>query len=325
MKPIYFPFTYISKPAAEALAMFFRRIVVYQPSNLKIPEKMKNGAESGFLDIRIPVTGDEIKLDAILKDYINWTNIHKGDNLSFFRPWIEKIPFWDSTSVSQIRAEIKNKQPMKPDPLFNARIFLHIAQEFDIQKMDISMDLLSVEVMQRDLLKKMKGEEEGFGGKKIESGIPAIPDFGGYMTAERFDAWARLLREDVESSGLFITTSPAAFEYLMDQAPESKMMLQLDSMPLKKNSTEKMECWKARLEQYLGMFERDSWSGLTGDIIGPQADDPGGGTVSFTLYLMPETAPLDFFHRLILRGSSPAGEKKANKKFDHTLVGLVEG
>jgi hypothetical protein len=325
MKPIYFPFTYLPKPAAEALAMFFRRIVVYQPSNLKIPEKMKNGAESGFLDIRIPVTGDETKLDAILKDYINWTNIHKGNNLSFFRPWIEKIPFWDGTSVSQIRAEIKNKQPMKPDPLFNARIFLHIAQEFDIQKMGISMGLQSVEMMQRDLLKKMKGEEEGSGEEKIGSGIPATFDFGSYMTAERFDAWARLFREDVESSGLFITTSPTAFEYLMEQAPESKMMLHLDSIPVKKNSTEKMECWKARLEQYLSMFEKDSWSGLTGDIIGPRADDPGDRTVSLTLYMVPETSPLDFFQRLIMRGLPPGGEKKTVKKFDHTMVGLVEG
>ncbi len=325
MKPIYFPFTFIPEPAAEALSLFFRQIVIYQPSNRKIPEKMQNEAESGFLDIRIPVTGDEVKLDAVLKDYTNWANIHRRDNLTFFRPWIEKTPFRDNNSVSQIMAEIKNKQSMKPDSLFHARIFLHIAQEFDIQKMEINSDLFSVEAMKMDFLKKIMGEEEGAGEEKIESDTQGIIDSGSYMTAERLDAWTRLFQEDEEPSGLFITTSPAVFEYLMEKVPEIKMVRKFDSIPSKNKSTENMGYWRDRLNKYLDTFEKNGRADWTEDMKPARISDTGGETVSFTLYRIPGKAPRDFFRRFLIRGESSTRKKKDDEKSADTLVGIVAG
>ena len=78
MKPIYFPFTYISEPVVEATGVCFKQLVVYQPSNQKVPEKMQKWAKSGILDIRVPVKSDEKELDAALRDYKTWVNIHQG-------------------------------------------------------------------------------------------------------------------------------------------------------------------------------------------------------------------------------------------------------
>ncbi|MBU4289417.1 MAG: hypothetical protein KKI12_14750, partial [Proteobacteria bacterium] len=99
MKPIYFPFTYISEPVLEALSAFFKQIVVYQPSSLNVPESMQKLADSGLLEIRIPVKGDENKIDNILKDYKSWANIHQGSEMAFFKMNPDKIPFFDDSSA----------------------------------------------------------------------------------------------------------------------------------------------------------------------------------------------------------------------------------
>ena len=41
MKPIYFPYTYISDPAAEAVAACFGQFIVYRPLSDKLPLSMQ--------------------------------------------------------------------------------------------------------------------------------------------------------------------------------------------------------------------------------------------------------------------------------------------
>ena len=138
MKPIYFPFTHISPKIFKALSACFRQTVVYQPSSRKVPEKMQAWRKSGGLDIRIPVEGNEKEIDEILKDYWAWVNLHQGSEIAFLKTQADKIPLFDETSTRQIMADIKNKggrqnrSQEKPDPLFEARLFLHVAQELDL-------------------------------------------------------------------------------------------------------------------------------------------------------------------------------------------------
>ena len=165
MKPIYFPFTYISEPVLEALSAFFKQIIVYQPSSLNIPESMQKQADSGLLEIRIPVNGDENKIDNILKDYKSWANIHQGSEMAFFKTKPDIIPFFGEFSTSQIKADIKKKKQKqqnekKQDSLLNARIFLHMAQEFDLQNLEINKALLLSEEKTLDLIDNLKGEDE---------------------------------------------------------------------------------------------------------------------------------------------------------------------
>jgi hypothetical protein len=208
MKPIYFPFTCIFDLSAEIISAIFGQIVVYRPSSKNPPEMMQELAKRGILDIQIPVKKDKNKLDAILKDYKSWLNLHLGDKqgmTAFFKTHADKIPFFDDTITAQIKADIRKKvrpeQPeTKPDPLFNARIFLCIAQEFDAQNWEINQKLFMVE------------------------GLPecydpgAYDDPGAYMTADRIKAWALLMQHDNQGSGLFITGSSSAFDYLIDIA-----------------------------------------------------------------------------------------------------------
>ena len=66
MKPIYFPFTHISDAAVAALSACFKQTVVYQPSRRALPALIQKLADSGLIDVRIPIAGDEKKIDVIL-------------------------------------------------------------------------------------------------------------------------------------------------------------------------------------------------------------------------------------------------------------------
>ena len=95
---------------------------------------MQELSRDGILDIRIPVEANGEFLDKVLKDYRAWVNIHQGTETAFLAARANKIPFFDENASSQIRADLKKigKQipaEEKPDPLFNAKLFLHMAQE----------------------------------------------------------------------------------------------------------------------------------------------------------------------------------------------------
>ena len=62
MTPVYFPFTFLSQPVAEALTAFFGPIVVYQPLVSNIPQIIKNLEMNGLIDIRVPLKSDEEKI-----------------------------------------------------------------------------------------------------------------------------------------------------------------------------------------------------------------------------------------------------------------------
>ena len=137
MKPLYFPFTYIPKSAGKTLSACFRQTAVYQISGTKIPKDMQELSRNGILDICIPVEVNGKFLDNVLKDYRDWVNIHQGTETAFLAAMANKIPFFDENASSQIRAELRNigKQisaEEKPDPLFNANLFLHMSQELDL-------------------------------------------------------------------------------------------------------------------------------------------------------------------------------------------------
>jgi len=327
MKPVYFPFTYISEPVLEALSAFFKQIVVYQPSNLKIPESMQKQADSDLLEIRIPVKGDENKIDTILKDYKNWATIHQGSEMAFFKTKPDIIPFCDETSISQIKADIKKKKQKqlnekKQDSLLNARIFLHIAQEFDLQNREINKDLLLLEENTLNLFDNLKGEDElSFKGNNREKALK-IDYQSEYMTPDRIIAWTHLLQYDQDISNLFITNSRTVVEHMVEKLG-AKIVLSIDSIPPANSIDKKREKWQKSLIEQLELLLGNSLPASEGINIKSPFDKDDGKKVSLTLYLVPDESPYKFFTRSAWH-NTPV--KKINKEagFKNTLIGFVE-
>jgi len=330
MKPIYFPFTFISKPVCQKLAACFRQTAVYQISSIKIPDEMQHWGKSGILDIRIPVKYDGDKLDAIVKQYRSWANLHQGSEIAFLKSRTDKIPFFDEDSTRQITADIKSKEGRqnrsqeKPDPLLNAGLFLHLAQEYDMQNLTLNHDFQAIEAIEKDFMEDLKGEdqdldEEAALEKRLEAHDP-----GYYMTKERIHAWSRLMQQDQQDSGLFVTTSRSVFESLIDSTPEAELVVVLDPIPVVDNAIEALETWQDELMKHLEMLATVVWIAKTDPII-TVPEIPGcQTTVSLTLYIVPGNTPHEFFARCVENDSIGVKDKIAGPKLKNTLLGLIQ-
>jgi hypothetical protein len=303
---------------------------VYQISSIKISDEMQQWGKNSILDIRIPVKYDRDKLDAILKQYRSWANSHQGSEMAFLKARADKIPFFDETSTGQIMADIKakgerqNRSPKKPDLLLNAALFLHLAQEYDMQHLTLTQDLRTIEAMEQDFMKDLKGENHANDEEIVLEKTLEVYDPGHYMPKERINAWARIMKQDQQGSGLYVTTSRSVFEFLTDSTPEAELVDVLDAIPLVDNEVEELETWRDGLMKQLEMLAAIVWLGKTDRItIAPQI--PGcETTVSLTLYIVPGKTPHEFFARYVENDSFGVKDKHNVIKFKNTLIGFIE-
>ncbi len=222
MKTIYFPFTSISDKLMTIIGNCFDSpIVIYQPTTY-LPKAMQHWVDSGKAEIRRPIQGDEALLERIVREYQRWAELHQGAELSAFRFMVND----EESSIARIRNSLRRynlpKDTEKCDPMFNVRLFLRIAQEYDIQHQEADKEISAFEKMEKAMLEELRGEEDELG---IVSDKPIVrEDVGEYMTAERLIAWTQLMLRDTEESCWFITESPAVFEYLQDYAASEPVM-----------------------------------------------------------------------------------------------------
>ncbi len=225
MNAIYFPFTVISGQTADALNACFNSVSVYQPSmNTPKASAEKGGLLSPFqrggggeVEIRRPVQSDDDKLDALAKEYRKWAELHQGAELNFFKFRQDD----DDHAIAHIRSELKGYGIVQEaaDPLFNARLFLKIAQEFDAERQDVDREISAFEKMEKSLFEELRGEDDAEIEIPLEKSLLRREDSGAFMTEERLNAWTRLMLEDAEISDFFVTTSRAVFDFLAEKTP----------------------------------------------------------------------------------------------------------
>jgi len=329
MKPVYFPFTFISKPVCQTLAACFRQTAVYQISSTKVPDEMQKLAKSGILDIRIPMECDGEKLDEILKQYRSWANSHQGSEIAFLKSIADEIPFFDETFARQITADIKSKgarqnRSQKSDPLLNAALFLYLAQEYDMQNLTLNQDLLAIKAMEQNFMKNLKGENHALNEEIAPEKTLEAHDPGHYMTKERIQAWAALMQHDKQASGLFITSSRLMFEHLIDVTPEAEKVLSFDAVPVLDNRVEEIEKWQEELMKNLEMLTTIVWLAKTDSIINAPEIPGCEIKASLTLYIVPGKTPHEFFNRYVEHDVFNYKEKYQRVKLKNTLLGLIE-
>lgn len=341
MKPMYFPFTYISNQVAQTLHACFGKTVVYQPAKINLPEEIHNLAQQGVVDIRFPVNlenKDEKNLAAILKEYDAWGNLHQGGRglqPDFFKAMRNNIPFFDDTSASQIKADVKNisgvnSNKREPDPVFNAQIFLSLAQKFDRQHDKIARDMASVETARKELIKNLTAEDEpspvvpGY-QDKFKTGNLADYD---HMIPERIAAWTLLMGCDQiqckdEMSGLFVTSSRQTIDYVMENTSATEKMFTIDAVPTVENSVEKLAKFSRALMQYLKNAAESPMPVKCDPFTVFPRDLKLEKNVSLSIYLAPGVSPLDYFSRLTRIGSPGSGTLTDPVKLKNTLIGYI--
>jgi hypothetical protein len=355
MKPVYFPFTYINASAMKALVSCFGKCILYQPSRRSIPEKMKKWEAGGLLDIRVPIEGDEDRLDAVSGEFLTWARGRQDSDIALWKALGDRIPFFDESSVSQIRSDVEKRakrdrvqtgssilsssissdrasdvSPEKKnrDRLFSQRVFLLFAQEFDMKHDEIDRDIRFVQQREKALFLNLSGEKEAHESPLQPDGpfVRELPN--SYMISKRLEAWSHLMRVDRQASPLMVTGNRSVWDHVMDGAPDSELIGRFEIIPVDviPASIPKDGLRKQRsdsLLRYLEKLAQDKPSEPPEDLNRVPFDSEPTAKVSLTISLIPNASPTEFFDRFFDPGTSPADPGRTDTLYKHTLLGRI--
>jgi hypothetical protein len=297
---------------------------------------MQQWAESGMLELRFPIEGQEGRLAAILKNYKNWAKLHndpQGLRNAFIRTLHETIPFFNETSVSRIKGDIKGAKPQhqhlaEKDPVFNARLFLAFAQEFDMESDRLRHEFASIAAMENDLftsLHGLNGDQRRLAGRLADT-FKDAGDIFEYMIEERFKAWCQLLQFDgklTDSPSLFITTSPSALTHLLDALPCAQKIGSVTSIPVNKCKSTANDAWRRHLADQLQQLTKKVGSMQAVDVTAPPADETCNASVSLHFYLAPAEGPLGVFSPCVEPKTPPAVKPDRGGRGENTFIAYL--
>jgi hypothetical protein len=315
MKAIYFPYTYFHRETLETIQACLGSFVVYQPSESNVPDSIRRWAADNLIELCTPTFGDDDRLDLVVKEYHQWAALHsskQGVDLSYLQHHRDRPPFFDDTASSQIRSDIKrrletdaarsDKIPDDAIRLLEARIYLSIAQQLDVQSESVQQDMQRVSDLEKTLLKDLTGSN----GTSGESSV--ILDDGRtqqeYMLSQRMDAWSWLLMADTvnaesEVPGLFVTSSRAAMERVVESQPQVQTLAHIDGIPVAAD-TESLDLnWQNRIVKLLSSLARGEQADqeIQGIDSLPkiQGTESTGKEASLSVYIVPDKQPLEVF------------------------------
>ena len=267
---VLFPATFVSQETAAAMHRRIGRFAVYQPVMGQTPAVLGGLFESGEIEIRHPVIGSEARIAELCRAYGTWGDIHQKDALRLNR--LAGEGFYNQDFAVEISTEVRTKagdrssgnpspdlsgDVQKPDPLFNARIFLQMAQEFDRHESEIAASLKEADNASRHLFEALRGgdaeadtealfvPQRSSLGKDPQSASP--DDSGAVMTESRMTAWTLLAAHDTAPPDLFVTDSRAVMDWLADRFSSMVLILETDAA----SDPDKAESFSGRFRELL--------------------------------------------------------------------------
>ncbi|MGD8880823.1 MAG: hypothetical protein PVI82_02960 [Desulfobacterales bacterium] len=332
IKPIYFPFTFVSQDVAQALTACFRRFIVYQPSGKKVPDEMQPWVEANVMEVRVPDQTDDQAIEKVVKDFRSFASLHydnKNLKTAAFLGQQSTIPFFGETSTSRIVSDLKkcgssDSAETASDPLFCARVFLGFAQDYDCQGDELNRGLGVHRQQSFELLKTLKGEKEIDSAAFSLADESKIDDPGEYLGLARLKAWALLFQRDPVGSGFFVTSSKSVFNQLMTKAPATEKILESAGLPVIEIKDRALYAWRAHFLKDLNRLVETHGSASRDISLDVPLKSNGGANIMLSLYLVPDQTPLDFFGQY-LEGPQPTKKQPHQKpRYKNTLIGLVE-
>lgn len=237
IKTAFFPFTFISEKWASACWARFGQVLVYQPASGAAPEPMEDLAAEGKILLQYPAKGDDQNLIKLARQFQGWGQVHHK-HAAALKPFAE-AGFYNQEFAPEISTEILKggrEEPPRQDPLFTARLFLLMAQEYDRQASELEIQLGAAQHAAMEMFAGIRGQPEESESFHVQQFSAAIPDRGGsgsedpgaYMPEARIRAWQCLAGADPEAPRLWLTSSPAVIEVLNEHF---EPLTAMDSLP----------------------------------------------------------------------------------------------
>jgi hypothetical protein len=327
MDAVVFPYTLLSESDVHAVEMYLPRPIFFLPSQHAVDPPLTALAESGRVRLRTPFTGDEARIAGALAAYRKWLSEHAKSETAALYTARNVIPFFDERTPSRIRAQIRGTLPEAPheDRLAASRIFLHAAQEYDRQQLQLDRDLSQLRKQERALFTSLAGDENiNDTALTPPSPGPEPSDAGGFMTSARLSAWATLYvaaRGNIhEPDVVFITTRSAVIDTVSDALPELRRLGRFAPAPVEGPDEEAPSFRQERFFSWVKECRTVRPEPLSGDRAEPDNTCVPPHLPSFTLYRIAGLGPVGVFSRL----SGASGDVRPDGDVGgYTDIGLI--
>jgi hypothetical protein len=334
MIPLYFPFTWISSAELEAVKIFFKRLVLYHPSKISFDMEKFEQKPDDCLDVRFPVTGDESELALALSKYHNWADLHQGSSLLTLKSDIQEIPFFNDASVSQItrdirqrKAEVKDRvaeSHQQDELVFNARLFLHMAQTYDQINYQLHKDFRKIENMQQGLMDALSGKSQDAHDDDIDGQRFSDIDRDLFMGPQRLEAWAQLFQHESNYSGLFITCSPSLFDAVMEKCQTAEKILDIHFPSHFEASEDDVNQLQMQLMRYFDRVAISSWPIETEDPMVELGKQTDSSRFRLRVFVVPDERPECFWRKRFQREVTDSDKGLTESSYVNTLLGLID-
>ncbi len=325
----YMPFTHIADNHLKRIVAALGALTVYIPAESMAPAHMCAGADQGALDLRQPAGVDAEKLLGAIREFKAWAELHQGnitELAEFLKSTQGQPPLVSDTDPTQISNQIRQFGQTRAggtaDPVFRSALFLAMAHEYDQQQLEVDQGLGSVHAKEKAMFSKMDNDIESLSGGSTRddgaSGASGGHDPGLYMTVLRTESWAEMVRGENPAASLYVTSSAAVFEHLLDVLPETRALLDWDLHTTAQDGP-KLISKRQEVLQTLAYAE-DPWEI---PLDNPPSETASGGEFRLNVHALAGCSPQAFPAKLLTPryplDLSPT-EKQGPK---NTLIGLI--
>ena len=327
MEPLLFPYTYIGPEMVAAAARFFAELTLYQPVGDFAPEDLGLSVGDGFLNIRIPVPDDGDLVASAVRDFQLWARQHHtGGDLKTILPRAAapRPPYFDDSATTQILSDLKpsrQKNATHTPALFNARLFLCLAQDLDRQRWELNHQLERAEADSQALMRELQAVDDP-GGAELNSTPAILPDDASeFMLSERLNAWAQLFLADSPDNPMLLTTSRAIIADLIMDSGAAVVLMRLNAEELTSASKASRVEFQTALMAGIESALHQSWPF-------EKPLEPAGGdedmAADLTIYLIPNQPLRSYVINLAgLEPSDLIEPYRQNAGAQHVVVGLL--
>ncbi len=305
IKPLYFPNIYINRKSIDTLGAFFKTISVFDVTG--------NFDKSD--DIEPP--GDE-RIDIIHLEFDDEKNL-----MEYLLNGFNSAPLYDAEHAAQVGVDLlKMASDSEEDDstekhlLLKARLFLYMAETYDVQTREINSELADFNDRKQSLLKELQGLDNGEGDRLQES--EDIGDVSEFQVEKRIEAWSVVFEKaagsDKVESGFFITDIAAVMDHLIEF--ESSVEHVTDIAP--------GEYKESEISEYVQQLVQCDWPAEKDAVSLPEGNTEEMVSGRISLYIIPKKEPVKLFSKFAKGLNTDENTKKHINDIRNTVIGFVE-
>ena len=263
MKPLFFPFTHLSKKHGKILLACFSKILIFTTKSKKESEQaLKQWIKTNSVDFIFIEDDEEKKITYIVNEYKKWAKTNQDSGVPL-KTLLKDTPYFNiKASVLNIKSQIVKKSLKKDVPIkscqtkdlfIDAMVFLRLAQENDAEKEAADKAFDIVDVKEQKLFSAIKGNN--IKNKKSNIKIQE-QDSEFFMMEQRILAWAEVFRKKKSSSNfkepfVFVTTNDFVIKFFKSKAEKSTKIFNINNISIHEKKCEKRKNVQTNLNQIL--------------------------------------------------------------------------